>query len=301
VLCTQRQEEAVDAIGPEKTRMHASLRLAFARDEVSGSTKLSFSHQDPPLRVIRAFHTQENGALVHLHNVSGGLFGGDNLSLEVQVGRSAEVQLTTTGATRIYRCGPGSARTRQHCEFTVLEGALLEYVPDPIIPYAEANFCQRTVIRLSPGAGLFWWEILAPGREAKDEIFAFQRVEMRSDITAGDELICTERMNLEQDKKPVGSSGRMGPYRYYATFNICKVGVSAERWLELEQHLRKVVQNLSRVGDTLWGISTLKAHGLAVRCLAQQGCDVLSGVFSLWDAAKFALYGRHAIRPRKVY
>ena len=281
--------------------MQASLRLAFDRDTITGKTALTFSHQDPPLRVVRAFHTDENGAMVHLHNVSGGLFGGDDLRLEIRVGESAEAQLTTTGATRIYRRSSKSAGTRQHSKFIVSEGALLEYVPDPIIPYDGADFYQDTVIQLSRNAGLFWWEILAPGREAKNEIFAFKRVGMRTEVAAGNELICIDRMNLEPDNKPIGSPGRLGPYRYCATFYICKVGVTADSWLELEQGLRKIVPTLSRFEPTLWGISTFKVHGLAIRCLAMQGCDVTSGLFSLWDTAKFALYGRHAVRPRKTY
>lgn len=301
MLCTQHQDEAIKAISPEKTRMRASLRLAFTRDDAAGNTTLTFSHQDPPLRVIRAFHTNENGAMVHLHNVSGGLFGGDDLRLEVEVGSGAEVQLTTTGATRIYRRSSESARTSQRSELVVSRGALLEYVPDLIIPYAGADFCQHTVIQLSADAGLFWWEILAPGREAKNEVFAFERVEMRTEVAAGDELLCIDRMNLEPGKKPTGSPGRMGPYRYCATFYICKVGVTADGWLALERDLRKIVPTLSRFEPTLWGISTLKAYGLAIRCLAMQGCDVISGLFSLWDTAKFVLYGRHAVRPRKTY
>ena len=227
--------------------------------------------------------------------------GGDELNLHVRVGSAAEVQLTTTGATRIYRRSSESARTSQRSELVVSQGALLEYVPDPIIPYAGADFYQHTVIQLSADAGLFWWEILAPGREAKNEVFAFERVVMRTDVRAGDELVCIDRMNLEPDKKPIGSPGRMGPYRYCATFYICKVGVTADRWLNLEQDLRKIVPTLSRFEPTLWGISTLKMYGLAIRCLAMQGCDVVSGMFSLWDTAKFALYGRHAVRPRKTY
>jgi urease accessory protein len=301
VLCTQRQEEVVEAINPEKTRMRASLRLQFARDDATGNTVLTFSHQDPPLRVVRAFHTHQNAAMVHLHNVSGGLFGGDDLNLQVRVGSAAEVQLTTTGATRIYRRGSGNAATRQQSEFTISGDALLEYVPDAIIPYAGADFYQRTVIQLSPNAGLFWWEILAPGREAKNEVFAFDRVEMRTEIAADNERIGIDRMNLEPQRKVAGSPGRMGPYRYCATFYICKVGLPPEIWLDLEQDLRKIIPTLSRLEPTLWGISTLKVHGLVVRCLAMQGCDVISGLFSLWDAAKFALYGCRAARPRKTY
>jgi urease accessory protein len=281
--------------------MRAALRLAFAQDSATGQTTLALSHQDPPLRVVRAFHCEDGSAMVHLHNVSGGLFGGDDLTLHVEVGKGAEAQLTTTGATRVYRRGRGTEITRQHSDFTVSEDALLEYVPDPIIPFAGADLYQHTIVQLSLNAGLFWWEILAPGREARNEVFAFECVEMRTQVATEGEIVSIDRMKLEPHKNSVASPGRMGPYRYCATFFVCKVGVGADVWQDLEAHLRKIAADLPRLEETLWGISTLKAHGLMIRCLAKQGCDAASGLFCLWDAAKFALYGRHAVRPRKTY
>lgn len=301
MLCTSHQEEVAPATLAEKSRMHATLRLAFARDDPFGQTTLAFSHQDPPLRVVRAFYRGDGSAMTHLHNVSGGLFGGDDLALKVDVGRGAEAQLTTTGATRVYRREIGTAITRQQNEFIMSEDALLEYVPDAIIPFAGSSYRQDTIVRLSSNAGMFWWEILAPGREARNEVFAFERVEMQTNIAAGDEIVSIDRMKLEPHKNSMTSPGRMGPYLYWATFFVCKVGVEAEVWLGLEAHLRKIAADLPRLEETLWGISTLKAHGIMIRCLAKQGCDVTSGLFCLWDAAKCALYGRHAVRPRKVY
>lgn len=288
-------------MGAEKSRMCASLRLAFARDDATMQTTLAYSHQDPPLRVVRAFHLANGSAMAHLHNISGGLFGGDDLTLQVEIGKGAEAQLTTAGATRVYRRSPGTAITQQRNEFTVSEDALLEYVPDAIIPFARSNYYQCTIVRLSRNAGLFWWEILAPGREARNEVFAFERIEMRTDIQASDELISIDRMKLEPHQKSLASPGRMGPYRYCATFFVCKAGVGVEFWLDLETHLRKIATDMPRLDETLWGISALKAHGVMIRCLAKQGCDVTTGLFCLWDTAKLALYGRHAIRPRKTY
>jgi urease accessory protein len=301
LLWTQHQEEVVGRASPEKSRMRASLRLAFACDNTRKKTTLAFSHQDPPLRVVRAFQSASGGAMAHLHNVSGGLFGGDDLTLNVEVGKGAEAQLTTTGATRVYRRGTGVAITRQHSEFTVCEGAVLEYVPDAIIPFAGANYRQHTTVRLSPNAGLFLWEILAPGREAGNEVFAFECVELWTEVAVQDEIVSIDRMKLEPHKKMLASPARMGPYRYCATFLVCKAGLGTEAWLDLEGHLRKIAADMPRLEETRWGISTLKAHGLMIRGLAKQGCDVASGLFYLWDAAKSELYSRHAVRPRKTY
>ena len=177
---------------------------------------------------------------------------------------------------------------------------MLEYVPDAIIPFAGASFSQRTSIHLAPDAGLFWWEILAPGREAHNEVFQYQCVEMQTHLSAAGGLIAAERIRLEPTKYDLSSPARMGSYLYLATFYACRLGLSAGTWLELEGQLRRLATDLPRRGSVRWGISTLKAHGLIIRCLASQGCDVLPGLLALWDAAKFSLYGRHAVPPRKV-
>jgi urease accessory protein len=283
------------------TRVQANLELAFEYNEPTRSTILAATKQTPPLKVVRAF-TQENGAaLVHLHNVSGGLLGGDRLSLSVRIGASAAVQLTTTSATRIYRPRQEAATTIQSTEITLAENAFLEYVPDAIIPFAGAHYEQRTRIHLAPGAGLFWWEILAPGREASGEVFAYESVEMHTEIcVAGSRPMATEQVRLEPRHRPLTSPARLGPYRYWATFYICRVGPAPAAWLAAENHLREAAKPLTRPGESLWAISTLPAHGLAVRCLAVHGREVLGGLHTLWRAAKHHLYGTEAIAPRKV-
>jgi urease accessory protein len=282
------------------SRLHASLTLDFARDEFAGHTVLVASRQEPPLKVVRAFAVQDGAALAHLHNVSGGLLGGDHLALKVNVGSGARVQMTTTGATRIYRPRPEALPATQSNEFTVNQGALLEYVPDSIIPFAGARFSQATVIHLAQGAGLFWWEILAPGREARGELFAYECVEMKTDVVALGQPIASDRLRIEPRSRSTRSFGRLGPYRTWATFCIAHVGRSAAEWLALEHELREQAMPLTKHGETLWGISALPAHGVMVRCVAVYGRHVLAGLQMLWQTSKRRLYGRDATPPRKV-
>jgi urease accessory protein len=285
---------------PGRGHVRALLRLDFARDNLSGRTILASSHQEPPLRVVRAFALEDGAAMVHLHNVSGGLLGGDSLALNVNVGADACAQITTTGATRIYRPRQESPATTQSNEIAVGENALLEYLPDPLIPFAGVRFFQKTCIRLSSGAGLFWWEILAPGREASGEIFQYASVELKTDLLADGRPIAIERVRIEPENHRVASLAPLGPYRTWATFYVCRVGLEVGAWLELERHLREVAGEFCARGEALWGVSTLSAHGLAVRCVARQGRDVVTGLQALWRAAKLRLYGRDAVPPRKV-
>jgi urease accessory protein len=277
----------------------ASMRLDFERDAMSGRTVLAASHQEPPLKVVRAFGVEDGAALVHLHNVSGGLLGGDRLQLAVHVGAGARVQVTTTGATRIYRARAEALPTLQSNEIAVAENGLLEYLPDAVIPFAGARFSQRTTIRLAAGAGLFWWEVLAPGREAHGEIFAYESVQLATDLVAGGRLVAAERVRLEPKTRSLASLARLGAYRTSATFYVCQVGVGQD-WLALERELRELVALLGRREDALWAVSTLAAYGLVVRCAAKRGRDVLAGLQEVWRAAKWRLHGRVALMPRKV-
>ena len=280
--------------------VQASLELEFECDGATGRTLLVAGRQEPPLRVVRAFAVEDGAALVHLHNVSGGLLGGDQLALAVKAGAGTNVQITTTGATRIYRPRAAWAATMQTNEILVGEDALLEYLPDPVIPFAGARFAQRTAIRLEAGAGLFWWEILAPGREARGEIFQYESVELKTDLVAGGRLVAAERARLEPAKRDVASVARMGAHRTWATFYACRVGLAPAAWLALENALRDVIAEFGGGDEALWGISTLVAHGLVIRCVAGSGRQVLPRLQAIWSVAKKKLYGRAAVIPRKV-
>jgi urease accessory protein len=251
--------------------------------------------------VVRAFATQGDACLVHLHNVSGGLLGGDQLKQEVRLGAGSRVQLTTTGATRIYRHREHFVPTQQHTEMFLGEGALLEYVPDPTIPFAGSRYQQHTSIHLARDAGLFWWEILTPGREARGEIFDYDQLQISTRISASGRLIAAENISLQPRTKNVSSTARLGPFQYAVTFYVCCAGLQPACWHALEESLRRLLTDLAKPRDTLWGVSPLVVDGLVIRCLAHSGRDILSGLHSIWAHAKRQIYNLEAIPPRKVY
>jgi urease accessory protein len=295
---TRTMQNDLPVVSPQAGHLQASLALAFER--LAGRTVLTASKQEPPLRVVRAFPLEDGAALVHLHNLSGGLLGGDCIELEMRLGAGASAQVTTTGATRLYRPRAEAPVTLQTNTIRVAEDALLEYVPDPIIPFAHVRFCQRTSIELSPGAGMFWWEILAPGREAYGELFAYDSVELTMEVRAlGRPMLC-DHARLQPKKYALESRARLGHYRYWATFYLCRVGPEPGFWLDAEQRLRGIARELNSPGDVLWGISTLVAHGLVVRCVAREGHSILAGLREIWRAAKLLMYNREPIPPRKV-
>lgn len=277
------------------------LHLRFEHQPESARTVLASCVQQAPLRIVRAFPIADGAALVHLHNVSGGVLGGDRLELNVEVGARARVQLTTTGATRLYRSRAGRAPAMQYTSIRVEEDGLLEYLPDPLIPFAGSRYCQETRIELAAGAGLFWWETVAPGRDARGESFAYELLQITLELTAADRLVALERMRLEPALRPLSSPARLGPYRYFASLYICRAGLDAARWLALEAQLSEEAVRRSCRGTQEWGVSTLPAHGLIVRALSRDGSAIASGLPIFWREARRELYGQVAALPRKLY
>ena len=206
--------------------MHAQLRLAFSA--AAGGTQLHCLQQDPPWKVVRAFPNPAGESLVHLNNVSGGVFGGDRLSLHIKLDARAAAQITTTGSTRVYRPREHAADALQLSEIHIGQGALLEYLPDSIIPFRDARFEQRTDVHLEPGATLFWWEIIAPGRVASGESFAYASLRINTRIWSQGQPIYMDRMSFHPQQAKLSSLARFGSFRYLTSFMICRSSEDAE-------------------------------------------------------------------------
>src|SRR5450432_731282 len=102
----------------------ATLSLQFSAEK--GNTSLRVLRQEPPWRALRAFPNAAGEALLHLHNVSGGILGGDDLRLEATLQPRAQAQITAVGATRVYRSRVGQSAACQATQFHVGKDALLE-------------------------------------------------------------------------------------------------------------------------------------------------------------------------------
>jgi urease accessory protein len=278
--------------------MQAQLRLAFSA--AAGATQLHCLQQDPPWKVVRAFPNPAGESLVHLNNISGGVFGGDRLSLHIKLDPGAAAQITTTGSTRIYRPRENATDALQVSEIHLGQGALLEYLPDSVIPFRDARFEQRTDVHLESGATLFWWEIIAPGRVASGESFAYASLRINTRICSQSQPIYLDRMSFHPQQVKLSSLARFGSFGYLTSFMICRSGEDANTWITLEQMLREIAQQRSNA-SSLWGATALTADGLLVRGLSQSALHIMEDLFCFWSSAKKYLCGRAASPPRRTY
>jgi urease accessory protein len=275
------------------------LHLSFEAAE-GGATILRVKQQQPPWRVVRGFRAPSGETLAHVHNLSGGILDSDALDVQIDLCPGAQAQITSTGATRIYRSRSPESLASQRTRVNIAAGGYLEYLPDQLIPFAGSRFEQTAHVELERGASLIWWDRVAPGREASGEVFQFHSLASNFELVVCGQPVAIERWTIAPLLEHLDSIARLGPFRHFASCYVCRAGESPAYWTTFETQLQNIADRLSS-SEILWGVTSLRAHGLVIRGVAINGRALASGLVEFWKAAKWSLCGRVATLPRKVH
>ncbi|KLU65931.1 urease accessory protein UreD [Desulfosporosinus acididurans] len=215
---------------------HGVLQLEV--QQKGGKSYISSLRQRMPLRASAPLYSNDQGAaFFFIMNPAAGLLQGDQHSISVRVKRDAQAVVFGQGATKVFRSPQGDL-SRQFTTLIVEQGARLEYMPEVVIPFAEACLYSRTNLWISSQASAFFWEITAPGRVARQELFKYNLLDQQTQIFLDRELISCDRFRLEPQKAPPFSHtwksplGPMHGYTHYGTF-----------WA-IDQHLPWVMSEL---------------------------------------------------------
>jgi urease accessory protein len=132
-----------------------------------------------PFHVGRVLHPQADWPeLAHLLVTmpTGGFVQGDVAEMSVVVEPGAQVHLTSQSATRAYRCE--SAPIRQHLRLEARGESLLEWWPDPLIPYAGTTLQQQVEIVADQQATVLVADCWLAGRVARGEVHQYDRLSL---------------------------------------------------------------------------------------------------------------------------
>jgi urease accessory protein len=221
-----------------------------------------------------------------LLNPSGGLVGGDRLSVRAMLGPDTHVLFSTPSANRVYRSLAETAV--QTIELTVGSGAILEWIPDVTIPFAGAQFRQTIHVRLAPGATVLLWDAIASGRVARGERWAFTSLanEIRIVTASGQSVL--ERYDLRplEDQRAIGLAEE---WDYVASLYVVGDKVGEDTWTSLEASLAAALED--RPGRVLGGVSAPSIGGLAVKLVARAAPDLHAVLETLWGSIRSHLWG----------
>jgi urease accessory protein len=230
---------------------------------------------------------------VVLLNPTGGLVGGDAVDTSVTLGAGSHVCLTTAAASRVYRSTGAPAVSR----FTaVLEGdAILEYMPDHLIPSPGARLRQTTDVTLAAGSTVISLDAWAVGRIARGERWRFDELDSAIVVRDSRGPLFRERAVLTGSRSLEGLGGTEG-FGYVATF--LAVAPSREGWRELAEDLLAAVET-SRF-DARFAVAPLGRGGLLARLLCVSAPMLHEIVTLLWSLTRRRLLGLGALFLRKL-
>jgi urease accessory protein len=262
------------AIGRE-----GELRLTFERHE--DKTVLSQNYSRPPLQVMRAIRDEAGCLCVYLLSPTGGVVQHDRYRINLTLEDGAHALFTTQSATKIYRMPDGCAE--QWVQIEVGRGALLEYVPDAAILFAEADFHQRTEVTLAAGGVALLTDVIMPGRLARGERLQFRRFANRFVVRDEAGLIAFESSVMQPALTDFDALGRLDGFSCWGTAYI--VGDIAGRGGDFQRfalNFHSRLADLLPAKDGIGGISLLHRGGLSVRVLSHR----LETIYTVFHALR---------------
>ncbi|MGQ0694140.1 MAG: urease accessory protein UreD [Nitrospiraceae bacterium] len=258
-------------------------------------TVITRSHCTSPWHLLPPIYLDETGAAYTLLlNPSGGLVGGDHLSIDLRLDAGAHVLISAPSANRVYR-SRGEVSV-QEVEIALGAGAVLEWLPEHTIPFGGSRYRQTVHVTLAPGATILLWDAVASGRIARAERWAFTSLENEIRITTASGNSILERYVLD----PATDLGRIGlaeEWDYVASLYVVNDTVSSETWSRLETKLGHILDEHPE--QLLAGVSTPAVPGVGVKLLTRTAPDLTRVLDAMWAAARAELWNLPPVAWRK--
>ncbi|WP_327302752.1 urease accessory protein UreD [Streptomyces sp. NBC_01298] len=204
-----RHSSVPDTLGVGRPGKVGLLELAFER--VGDRTELVRHYQKSPLQIMRPLYFdpyRPDLPITFLMSTGGGVIQADRLRTDLSFGPGTSAHVTTQAATKVYRMEHDYAVAQTL--LTAGPDAYVEYLPDPVIPYVDSRFYQRTVITADPTATVLVSETVLSGRLARGERNAYQVFASDFELRRpSGELVALDTVRLEPGGA-AGSAGRSG-------------------------------------------------------------------------------------------
>jgi urease accessory protein len=195
--------------------LQGHLKLVCAPDP-AGRSHVSAQSFCAPVHLSKP-HLDEGVLIVNVVNPTAGLFEGDRVEFDVSVETGARVLLTAPSASRAHRAHGAGAGAFVEQHFHVERGAWMEVWPELFIPQAACRYRQKTEARVEEGGEMMLIEMIAPGRVASGEVFAFGELDWESSFYLGGDLIARERYTLTPASPALDALRARFPEAYYAS------------------------------------------------------------------------------------
>lgn len=160
-----------------------------------GATRLADLQQRTPYRLFQPAVAPGEPPLAVIANVSGGIVGGDRLTLQLEVAEAAALTVTGQAAEKLYRSGGRQARLDN--DIALAAGARLDWLPQGTILFDAVEMRRSTTLALAPDARLLFGECLIFGRHHMGERLTRGRIDDRLTVSVDGRRVLIDRFRLD--------------------------------------------------------------------------------------------------------
>jgi urease accessory protein len=218
---------------------------------------------------------------------------GDAAELHVVAEADTRSLFTTTAASKFYKCEAGEISS-DLVSFTVGEGALLEYLPDEIIPFANARIERKIRVGLDASSRLFASDVISAGRASygAGEVFAFASMRSEFELRIGGRVVVLDRLLASEPEDVAALRGLWDGHTYMATVAAYAPNLPNDL-------AERVIGSCEALGGACDAGATMVDRVMFVRVLADRAWQAHEAVYRIWESVRPAVAGKPARRILK--
>lgn len=277
---------AAEVVALRRTAVAGEAALSVRAE--AGVTRLTELHQRDPLSLRLPQPGRGDIFEASLITTSGGIVGGDSLTVEVTAGADSALRIYPQAAEKVYRSL--GADSRIAVDLKAEAGAWLEWLPQETILFDGARLRRDTEIDLAPGARVLAGEFLVFGRRASGERLGRGLIHDGWRLRRGGKLVWADALHAEGDlAAPLASSACLGGVTAFASL----VYAAGDAAAQLEPLRALLPEEDAGAQHALTAV-----NGLIVGRFLGEARAVRRSYGAFWAAARARLAGLPAALPR---
>jgi urease accessory protein len=215
-------------------RVDGAARIAFRAGD--GESRLSDLYQRAPCRFLFPHVEFDEPRQAVLLTTSGGLTGGDRLSVDIHAGEGSCITVTTQAAEKLYKAADGDEDARVDIRYRVDANAWAEWLAQETILFNRSRLRRCFTADLAPSARLLALESVVFGRKAMNERFERGLLHDAWRIRRNGRLLWADALHLQGDV----ATQRGRPFGFgkaSATATLLYAGDDAANYLDAVRRL----------------------------------------------------------------
>lgn len=243
-------------------------RLSVANIKMThedGKTVLKDVYFTSPLKIITPFRTDYGLVRVMLMSTSSGIMSGDKYEISVDIGKDCRSEITSQSYDKIHKMETGHAERVNN--ITVDSGAILNYMPQPTIPFKQSAYENVTKIELKDEtAKLLYHEILSGGRiHHGNERFEYTYFKNLTDIYVGGKHVYRDNTYFDPEMFNMEGFGMYEGYTHLSNVIIVNFGDTKALVKQIREILTESKEDIS------FGVSITDNDDVVIRVFGYEG------------------------------